>query len=637
MKNFTLAVLSLLGFANAFSQTFDSDLDEIIEAERKSAFSTTEFPISPNTGNYDVTYHRLDLNVDPAVYFISGSVTTTFTALQNMNTITFDLTNELTVSSVTQNGNNLIFLQNSDNELVITFPTTLNAGASGTVVITYSGMPSSVEEAFTIGTHNGTPVLWTLSEPFGARDWWPCKQDLNDKVESIDVYITAPQEYVSVSNGMEQSQQVNGAMKTTHFHHSYPIPAYLVAIAVTNYNVFTQQAGTAPNEFPIVNYIYPENFETSQAQLAQTLPIMDFYEDLFGTYPFHEEKYGHAQCGFGGGMEHTTVSFMGNFGRNLIAHELGHQWFGDKITCGSWNDIWLNEGFATYLSGLVIQHLDGEFNFTNWKASRTINIISEPGGAVYLTDEEAENSNRIFSSRLSYNKGAMVLNMLKLKLGDEDFFQGVRNYLADTDLAYDYAVTDNLQEHLEEASGTDLDEFFNDWVYMQGYPNYNFTWENLGGGQVKVTISQTQSHPSVDYFEMPLPVKFTGAGTEVFETVLDNTTNNQEFIVNVPFTPGDFIFDPKHDIICSNSAFLGIKDVDLTSAMLYPNPANNILAVTLPQGVALQKAIFYNTLGQVVMQAGNETTWDISGLSAGVHYVTLLTDGGIKQLRFIKM
>ena len=636
MKNIYFVVLSFLGFTTAFAQTFDAELSDIVEAERKSAFGTMDFPISPNTANYDVTYQRLELTVDPAVYFISGSITTNFTALENMSTIVFDLTNELTVSTVTQNGNNLAFIQNSDNELVITLQSALNAGGTGTVKVTYSGEPASGEQAFVAGAHGTTPIIWTLSEPFGARDWWPCKQDLNDKISSIDVFITAPSQYTSVSNGVEQSQQVNGTMKTTHFHHNYPIPAYLVAIAVTDYVVYTQQAGTPPNEFPIVNYIYPEFLPTVQPQLAVTLPIMDLYESLFETYPFHTEKYGHAQCGFGGGMEHTTVSFMGGFNRNLIAHELGHQWFGDKVTCGSWNDIWLNEGFATYLSGLVIEHMDGDFQFTNWKASRTIDITSQPGGSVYLSDEEAEDSNRIFSNRLSYNKGAMVLNMLRLKLGDEDFFQGVRDYLADPDLAYGYAVTDNFQEHLETASGIDLDEFFNDWVYMEGYPTYNFTLQNLGAGQAKLTVAQGQSHPSVDFFEMPLPIRFMGAAGETFDVILDNTFNGQEFTVSLPFDVDGFEFDRNHDIICFNSAFLGVKNINLATLMLFPNPAGNQLQVQLPNGIDVQSATFYNTLGQVVMKAGKGTTWNVSGLSSGMHFVTLETNQGILQLKFIK-
>ncbi len=358
----------LLAFSSPFfGQTTVDTIYSIAEAEMKSASATMNFAANPNTLNYDVTYHKLEFTVNPAVYFISGKVTTTFEALSTMSSVIFDLTNDLTVSAVKQNNVPVAFSQTAT-ELFITLQNTLTPGTSATVEITYSGAPSSDEQAFTISSHSGTPVLWTLSEPYGARDWWPCKQDLNDKIESIDVYITAPSQYVSVANGVEVSQTTNAnGTTTTHFSHDYPIPAYLVAIAVTNYQIFNQTAGTAPNTFPIVNYLYPENYTSASNSLAVTLPIMNLFETLFETYPFSGEKYGHAQFGWNGGMEHTTVSFMGSFGRELIAHELAHQWFGNKITCGSWNDIWLNEGFATYLSGLVVENLDGNMQFRNWK------------------------------------------------------------------------------------------------------------------------------------------------------------------------------------------------------------------------------------------------------------------------------
>ena len=158
----------------------------------------------------------------------------------------------------------------------------------------------------------------------------------------------------------------------------------------------------------------------------QTPLILDLYSNLLEKYPFANEKYGHAQFGWGGGMEHTTVSFMIYFERQLIAHEMAHQWFGDKITCGTWKDIWLNEGFATYLAALVIENYDGLAAFITEKANMINNITSSPNGAVYLTDSEALSVNRVFDSRLSYNKGAMVLNMLRFKLGDAAFFKELK-------------------------------------------------------------------------------------------------------------------------------------------------------------------------------------------------------------------
>lgn len=158
-----------------------------------------------------------------------------------MSQITFDLADNMVVSQVLQRGNPLTYSQNSNDELVINLPVTQNTGVLDSLTISYSGNPiSSGFGSFEVNTHSGKPILWTLSEPYGAKGWWPCKQDLIDKVDNIDVYITSPivnpdgDEYVAVSNGLEMGQVINGTNKTTHYRHQYPIPAYLIAIAVTN-------------------------------------------------------------------------------------------------------------------------------------------------------------------------------------------------------------------------------------------------------------------------------------------------------------------------------------------------------------------------------------------------------------------
>jgi len=656
MRNFYLLFL-LVSFAALQAQS-GSELENLAHAEGKSAFKKTNLRINPNTYNYDVTYHKLEFTVDPAVYYISGKVTTTYTALSNMTTLVFDLAritdeedsnydNQIVVSAVRKNNVDLSFTRN-DTELIITLPTTQLAGTSATVEIVYAGAPAgSGFGSFTQDDHNGTPVIWTLSEPFGARDWWPSKQDLNDKVNSIDVYITSPNAYVSVANGLQQSKTNNGnGTSTTHFHHGYPIPAYLIAFAVTNYQIYNQQGGLGTAEspyFPIVNYMYPETASANIASLAPTPAIINFYESAFVPYPFRNEKYGHAQFAWGGGMEHTTVSFMtannsGAYSRSLIAHEMAHQWFGDKVTCGSWRDIWLNEGFATYLASMVIEHFDGDAAFIADKTSMISNITSNPAGSIYMTETQALDVNRIFSSRLSYNKGAMVINMLRFKLGDTAFFQGLKNYLNDPLLAYSYALTPDLQRHLEATSGVNLTEFFNDWVYNQGYPVYTITAQNVISGQARITVNQTQSHNSVSYFEMPVPVRLTGSSGQQQDYVLENTTNGQQFLVNVPFTVTGVTFNPKKDIITRNgTATLATSGFDaLSGVALYPNPATSKLTLNVPADVQVNKTVFYNALGQKTKESLSETAWDVSDLANGVYLITVFSDAGTKQLKFIK-
>ncbi len=638
-------VLPFLLFSTLISFSQNFELDNISEAEAKAAtglFTTTR---NMNTGNYDLKYARLEVNIDPTQAFISGTITSHFEAKENMNNITFELVDNMTVSGVTQRGSALSFTQNSDDEVVITLPQMQNQGVLDSLSISYSGNPiSSGFGSYEIGTHEGDPVMWTLSEPFGAKAWWPCKQDLIDKIELLDVYITTPrfnpsnEEYVAVSNGLKMSQTVNGTNKTTHYKHQYPIPAYLVAIAVTNYTVYSNTVDNNGNPFEIVNYIYPEDLSYAQARTPVTVDIMNLYADLFEPYPYADEKYGHAQFGWGGGMEHTTVSFMGGLSRGLIAHELGHQWFGDKVTCGSWQDIWLNEGFATYLAGMVIENLDGEADFRNWKQGRISSITDQTNGSVYIPAQDTTSVNRIFSSRLSYDKGSMVAHMLRKKLGDAVFFQGLKDYLADPALAYGYAKTPDLIRNMQDASGEDLSEFFNDWIYGEGYPRFTIRWNQATAGSMNVEISQTQSHPSVSYFDVPVPLRITGTQGETLDIVLDNTFDGQSFQPAIPFTVQNVQFDPESDIISrNNQVVLGTDNLSFDQQIvLYPNPTSSVINLHKPEALQVNQVRIYSALGQMLYSEAFSETIDVSRFSKGILFFQMETLEGIINKTIVK-
>ncbi|QRM88825.1 T9SS type A sorting domain-containing protein [Lacinutrix sp. WUR7] len=645
MKYYFL-LITLLSISSSFSQTFDEDLHSLVEAEAKSASNRIYTQrVNLNTGNYDVIYHKLEFTVDPSVASILGVVTTHFVAKENMTEVTFDLADNMIVSQVLQNGNALTYVQNTDDELVITLQTTVNTGQTGIVEITYSGNPiSSGFGSFAQTTHNSDPIIWTLSEPYGAKGWWPCKQDLNDKIENIDVYITTPQfnaqgeEYIAVSNGVEQSQTLNGASKTTHYKHEFPIPAYLIAIAATNYEVYSHTVPNNGNPFEIVNYVYPEDFDSVQESTAVTVDIMELFSTKFEEYPYASEKYGHAQFGWGGGMEHTTVSFMGSFGRSLIAHELAHQWFGDKITCGSWKDIWLNEGFATYLSGLVIEDFDGEESFKSWKQGRVNSITSQTDGAVYLADTDTTSVGRIFSSRLSYNKGAMVLHMLRKKVGDADFYQGMQDYLSDSNLAYNYAKTPDYIEKLEAASGQDLTEFFNDWIYNEGYPSYTINANWINTNQLQFQVNQTQSDGSVSYFEVPIPIRIMGTNGEVLDIVLDNTFSGETFVETVNFTISEILFDPDVDLISKNNNLtLNTNTFEIArSLLMYPNPTTSYIKLEKPDALTINTIQIFDVLGKLVLEMDYRETINTENLSSGVHFVKFSTNQGVFHKRLLK-
>ncbi|PTM11286.1 MAG: peptidase M1 [Bacteroidetes bacterium] len=636
-----LNIITLLLVANSTAQ----NVDAIAEAETKVALNRVNFVRNVNTGNYDLKYHRLELDIDPSVSFISGDVTAYFEAKENLNQVTFELDQTLTVSQVMQRGNSLSFVQNGNDEIVITLAQVQNNGVLDSLTISYSGNPqSSGLGSFEQNMHNGDPIIWTLSEPYGAKGWWPCKQDLIDKIDSVDVFIKTPQfnpsteEYFAVSNGLELSQTIDGSDKITRFKHKYPIPAYLIAIAATNYETYSHNVPNNGNPFDIVNYVYPESSAQAQIDTPITVNIMNLFTNLFEEYPFADEKYGHAQFGWSGGMEHTTVSFMGSFNRNLVAHELAHQWFGNKITCGSWKDIWLNEGFATYLSGLVVENLDGNAAFKSWKQTRNNSITSATSGAIYLTDADTTNVGRIFNSRLSYNKGSMVLHMLRKKLGDTDFFQGMKDYLADANFAYDYAKTEDYKVKMETASGENLTEFFDDWVYNQGYPSYTVEWSLPSANIISFKLNQTQSHPSVSFFEAPVTIRIHGTGGEMQDEILNHILDGETFDRSVTFDVASIEFDPEADLISKdNNIVLGTDDVLFElEVRLIPNPASNLVTIKKPDHLSIHKMTIYNMLGQTVLELSAAGNIDVSKLSSGLHFVKFETNLGTFHKSLLK-
>jgi aminopeptidase N len=635
-------IVFLLIISVASAQTGSNTLDKIIIRERTAALSKLLKQSLANTGNYDIKFHRISLNVSLTNRQLQGRVTTYFVANENLNGMEFDFSGQMTVQSVTQRGNSLNFSQNG-NRLIINFPQTQSAGILDSITVTYNGnVPNTGLDSYVVSDHNNIPVVWTLSEPYGAKDWWPCKQDLIDKADSIDVILTYPkiasnQEMFGVSNGLLISEyetvQNNTTYKVSHWQHRYPIAAYLVAFAITNYSKFSQNAGLTQS-FPIDNYVYPENLSTVQSQSGTFLPVMNYFEQTFGSYPFNNEKYGQIQFGWGGGMEHQTATFVVNYDRSLIAHELAHQWFGDAVTCGSWHDIWLNEGFATYSEALTRQALDGQQAFDQWKINANIYITSYPDGAVYVQD--TTNVWRIFNGRLSYNKGAMVLNMLRLKLGDNHFFQGLRNYV--NQKSFQYVLTTDFRTIMENQSQMDLQEFFNDWIYGEGYPTYTIQVNRTGVHQYEVIVNQTTSDNSVSFFEMPLPFKFSNNNGQVYETVLNNTFNGQHFTVHTGFDVDTVEFDPHHDIIKGDTNLntnLTIINNALTYFDIYPNPASDYVLIKPRENKTVNQIKIYSAEGKMIAKYKHLNKINIRNFSKGIYLLYIYSGHNIYRHKLL--
>jgi len=635
----------LLGLSSCiFYGQYNENHSALIKRERMQAFSKLHRQSMANTGNYDIKYHRIFLSPSFNDRQLQGQVTTYFVPSQNISQMEFDFHSQMNVQSVSQRGNNLNFTQ-LNNRLIIHFSQNVTAGILDSLTINYSGnVPDTGMGSYVVSAHNAIPLVWTLSEPYGARDWWPCKQDLTDKADSIDVILKYPK-YANneimqgVSNGLltsESETTESGTLyKITTWKHRYPIAAYLVAFAITNYSLFSQTAGIHQS-FPIDNYVFPENLNFIQAQSGSFVPVMNYFEQKYGHYPFNNEKYGQIQFGWGGGMEHQTATFLVNFNRSLVAHELAHQWFGDAVTCGSWHDIWLNEGFATYSEALIHEQFDGQNSFDSWKNDANSFITSQPGGSVYVQD--TTDIWRIFDSRLSYRKGAMVLNMLRLKLGDNDFFQGLQNYV--NQKSFQYVLTADFQTVMENQSGENLTEFFNDWIYGEGFPTYQILVSQTAPHQYTVNVQQITSHNSVDFFEMPLPFIFTDDNGHSYEIMLNNTMNGENFNVNTGFEVTHVYFDPHHDIIKGPGTLnlvLKNKIIQPDEIKIYPNPAQSLLNIKNNTSSQILSLSILSIDGKTIknfINPGNSI--DIKDLPAGTYQVELLTGQGKFLQKIIK-
>lgn len=632
-----IVVIVLAGMASRLGAQHVEPIDwvEKIAASERSSYGDMQavhklHAVAETREKLDVTRVRTRWQIDPSEAAIRGEVSTSFRPLEReIRMITFDLSDTLNVNSVMYHGQSLSF-EHSDHQIRISLPDT--ALSYDSIQIAYEGFPPTTGlGSFVQSTHDDAPIVWTLSQPYGARDWWPCRQTLGDKIDSLDVELRVPEGQFGVSNGLRVALIREGNEVRYFWRHRYPIPAYLVCLAVTNYNL--QADSIKRPGLPSVymeNYLYPETIETHLQDLQRTRPVMQLFDSLLIPYPYANEKYGHAQFGRGGGMEHTTISFMTHFHVELLSHELIHHWFGNYITCGSWSDIWLNEGFATYFSGITYEHLFPEF-WLPWKRGNINRVLREPGGSVFVTDT-AEVS-RVFSSRLSYSKGALVLHTLRWELGDDTFFAGLRSYLNDREYEHGFVRTRDLQYHMEQVSQKDLTAFFEAWVYGEGYPQYEVAWDQTGE-QFEVYIGQQPSHPSVDFFALHVPLQLKSAFRDTI-VILDHTYNQQKFEFSVPWPVDSVEVDPDLNVLSGNNQVYRLRD--LTRVDVYPVPATDVLQVRLgdPNGGLLAVELL-DMQGRIVKERSGLASlqyfqWNMAGVQAGSYILRLQTTRGLQK------
>ena len=619
-----------LAGASAWAQNAQQQALKKLAAQESSGFRADRVLLSDGrANNIDVRRQSLNLDVTPSQRGIGGYVSTRFTWVgTDRSHLYFDMHDNLIADSIVYHRRRITPDRSETNLLIVNLPAASTLAYDSVRVYYHGTPPQTGFGSFVTAQHNGSPILWTLSEPYGAKDWWPCKQDLVDKIDSLDMNISCPSNCKVGSNGLLKAVIPAGAGRVRYcWQERYPITCYLASIAVTNYSEYTYKFRLGTDSLLYQNYLYPESANTTtKGQIDQLIPVMRVYDSLFGGYPFKREKYGHAQFGWGGGEEHQTMSSMVGFDIDLSAHELAHQWFGDKVTCGSWKDIWLNEGFATYCEGISRQFTGRTAYWNAWKSQTLASIIAQPGGSVQVDDTTDEG--RIFDGRLSYAKGGFVLHGLRGLIGDSAFFAGVRNYITDPRLAYGYAKTRDLKAHMEASSRRDLTEYFNDYFVGEGFPSYTLVYEMVGTDSLAILVRQTQSSPTVSFFENRIPVRLS-YGTAGADTVyLYNTANNQRFVVPVRAFVQSIQYDPEIWVLGRGQVLRGATAVAPThrhTVRIVPNPARNIIRLEgLPQTQREASVSVYDLQGRLVRQGQTKAAaFRLDGLAPGSYRLQL--------------
>ena len=648
MKTLYLYLILLPLFANAQS---DMDGGQLCQEGKVRAFGRLAANPKarlayPGDATIDVTYYGLDLRLTHTPNYLRGAATIILkSTTATLSSFFLDIRPQLTIDSVTSAGRRLTFARATD-RVAITPPQALSAGQALTLTVYYQGNPASQSGfgSFAFSAHGLTnaPVIWSLSEPYGASDWFPCKDMPADKADSSTVSITADKQFVSVSNGVLLNTTDNAdGTRTYRWRNRYPIAQYLISLAMTNYEQYDTPFTYGGRTMPVTHYIYPETLPGIRPNLDRTTDMLRVFSDRFGPYPFLREKYGHAQFGWGGGMEHQTISSMGAWSTGIIAHELAHQWFGDKITCRDWQNIWLNEGFASYAEAVYAESVSGRAGYLS-----TINGFAARArsarGSIYVQDISSVNT--IFNSDRTYAKGAAVLHMLRGVVGDSTFFRILRTYTASSAVAYGTAVTEDFQAVAQQVSGQNLTNFFQQWIYGEGYPTY---WATVLGvtsaNKVSVRLEQRNTvanNPAS--FTMPVQIRVQSAAGDTTVTVL-NDRADQTFTLPTRGTVTGVVVDPDNWILRTvetsvvPSVVTAVSEPPSNSFRVYPNPATDVLTVdfiTCTTGPTT--LLLINLLGQRVrtltqrsLAPGNHSrTLDLHGLSAGRYTLTAQTPDG---------
>jgi hypothetical protein len=509
---------------------------------------------------YDVRYYNIEIQFPTTTpHNIIGKVDMHFVVdLGPISQLNLNLRNNMTVDSARVNGTPVTWQFVGTDGLRLNLTSPLAQGAAAVATIWYHGVPvllPPLQSGLAWGTHQGSPIIYSLSEPDGSHTWWPCKDVPWDKADSTRMVWTVPSNLIATGNGTLQSVTVpQTGWKSYEWIERYPMVNYLVVVTATNFAHFRNWYVNASNDsLPLDFYVFPEDSADAVLDFAFMDSVVAFFASIYGEYPYMTEKYGQAAFLWSGGEEHQTLTSVGaslitpsgNY-HWLYVHEASHQWWGDMVTCETWMDIWLNEGFATYSDALWTEYSQGQTAFINrmnsFKTTYINSIPTQGSFPIY-------NPSYMWGGTV-YQKGAWIMHMLRYTVGDSVFFS---EFWPEYRSRFEYGNvnTAEFQQTIEDVSAQDLDWFFDEWVYKAGYPQYQWGWTSTPqGGQTLVNISVKQTQTVSDIipiFNMPLPfriVKNTGSETvtardslahQVFSFLVDGT------VTNVLFDPDNWV------------------------------------------------------------------------------------------------
>jgi aminopeptidase N len=645
MIRITLFIALLLGAVSTV-KTQAIVPDALLCAEKQRLEGRLRFRVNPSIYHgYDIHYHRYFFRVNPKRNgYLKANVYSEFTVLKDADSIGFDMKSFLLADSVRYHGLPIRFTRIGD-IIYVHKPGRWQAGTRDSITIYYQGNPALFGGTgyYVYDFHATGPSVHTLSQPYGAYYWWPCKQTLTDKIDSLDMVVSTHPDFRVAGNGLLKAETgVNDTVKLFHWKHRYPIATYLVAMAISNYEQFSQFATfhNRPDSLLVLNYVFPQSKVDFEKDAAPILPMLRLFDSLFGEYPFMKEKYGHAQFAWGGGMEHQTMSFMVNFSFDLMAHELAHMWFGDKVTCASWKDLWLNEGFATYLTALSYKYLKSKDEWLDVMRGIRDDVTGVDDGSIFPKD--TVQVNRLFNGRLTYNKAAFVLHMLRVKVGDTNFYAACRKYLGGQ-RAYGFATTGDLKTLMEQESGINLDTFFQRWYMGEGFPYVNINWVQKGA-KMQVTVKQKPSNPSVPFFQLALPILFKGKSKDTLITFYPSALE-QTFVLQLPIAIDTAAFDPEVTVL--TKAAIGGMNQDNTLpnwVVINGNPVTGRFLELTTLNMKVEKLEIFDLNGKKCLETGADflhvpgksIKFDIGTLAPGMYMTKIIGNEQQTTLTFIK-